>query len=66
MMLNASLNYADVNSTLNNAAGKAQQSQGMTVESFLASLSVSSVTAVIGILTFILLKDQDQHRLARI
>ena len=52
---------SDINQTLNDAAGKAQQSQGMSAETFLASLLASGAVALIGIVAFVALKGSLSH-----
>lgn len=45
-----------INTVLNNAAGKAQKTQGESLSTFIASLTTSGIILVVGGVTYILLK----------
>jgi hypothetical protein len=52
------MDTSNLNHTLDDAAGKAQRQQGLLVQSFAASLTVSAGILAFAIVVFVLLKDR--------
>ena len=52
------MDLATVNHAVDEAAGKAQQSQGRSVQSFVASLAAAATILGVAVVFFVMLKDR--------